>query len=611
MKKLFFLLICFFTAGVTALNAQTCNAGFGWQANPSGNNLLNVDFTNNSTSSASPGANTYIDCTIDYGDGTSAQWFGFGSPSSSHNYPNPGSYMVTVTIHTYDSSSSGSANVCDDTETGVVTVSSSPCSSTVATQDNGNGSFTYTATSSASGLNYSWDFGDGTSGTGNPVTHTYTATGNYSISLTSSTSGCSSVNSGNSVYAIIYPACSTLQADFSSDASTTNDLTLFFSNTSQASMGLSNYADWYFGDGSSSLSALPTGYNQGAVHTYSAAGTYTVTMVNHWYEGDTGSVQSLYCTDTVIYTVDAINLNYISGNVFFDTDSLNGSVPVPNGFKVWLIVHDIAANTLTAVDSSEIVTWQGYQFNDKPAGDYLVKAAALSQPPSGASSGWLPTYHDASVYWSSADNIAHTGGISSNKDIHLQNGTPTSGPGFVGGNISAGAGKGTGTGIEGMLVYLRGSNNQLIALTVTDADGDYSFSNIATGTYSVYPEAINYNTTPFNTINVTSGQAHIGAIDFEQTSDEIKPKNTTGITKVTEKDGLKIYPNPAKNSVSIENQNGLFNDVKIMNAVGQLIKEVSLKNGINKVDVSEMNAGIYYLLISGSEGSRSMKFVKQ
>ncbi|KAA5533215.1 T9SS type A sorting domain-containing protein [Taibaiella lutea] len=83
-----------------------------------------------------------------------------------------------------------------------------------------------------------------------------------------------------------------------------------------------------------------------------------------------------------------------------------------------------------------------------------------------------------------------------------------------------------------------------------------------------------------------------------------------GIKEVGKYDGLKIYPNPAKSMVTIENKDGLFNQVKIFNAIGQVIKEVALKNGINKVDVSAMNAGIYYLIINGNNGARSIKFVK-
>ncbi|KAA5533216.1 PKD domain-containing protein [Taibaiella lutea] len=610
MKKIFFLLLCFITAGTTALNAQTCNAAFGWQANPNGNNIWNVDFYNSSSSSS--GSNTYSMCTINYGDGSAVQYFGTGSPSTSHNYANSGTYNVTVSIQTYDSSSSGNTIVCSDVETQVVTISGSACASTVATQNNGSGSYTFTATNPAgtSGMTYSWDFGDGNTGSGNPVTHTYSTGGNYTVTLTSTGGGCSYTNAQAVNYFSSTFNCSSATAGFTS---TVNNSLVQFTNTSSGNQnvpGTMYQGSWDFGDGTTSTFNYPNTYTASPTHNYTSTGTYSVTLTYEWVDS---SGNQVLCTKTATNSVTVTNLtNYIDGYIWGDTAYNN-----PGGFtsdvKVWLIVHDANANTLTAVDSVALLftpfSGTHYQFDNVPAGDYLVKAAVQGQ--TAGTTGWLPTYHDASVYWTNANTINHTGNISTDRNINMQSGTVTSGPGFIGGNISAGAGKGTGTGVEGMLVYLRGNNNQLIALAFTNAEGDYSFSNIPTGTYSVYPEAINYATTPYNTINVTASQAHVSAIDFEQTNDEIKPKNTTGITKVSEKDGLKIYPNPAKNSFTIDNQNGLFNEVKIMNAVGQLIKEISLKNGINKVDVSEMNAGIYYLLISGNDSSRSMKLVKQ
>jgi len=615
MKKLFFLLLCLVATGTTALNAQTCNAAFGWQANPTGNNIWNVDFYNNSTSSSGPGSNTYTVCTINYGDGSAVQNFGTGSPSSSHNYPNSGTYNVTVSVLTYDSSAGGSTVVCSDVETSTVTVTGSACATTLTTQNNGSGSYTFTAGNPAgtSGMTYSWNFGDGSAAaTGSPVTHTYVAGGNYNVTLTAIGGGCTYTNTQVVNYFTSSFNCSAAAAGFTS---TVNNSVVSFSNTSSGNQNapyILNQGTWDFGDGTTAVIDWQNSATNNPTHNYTSTGTFTVTLTYQWLDS---SSNQILCTKTATNNITITNLtNYIDGTIWADT--LNGN-PGGGGFtsdvKVWLIVHDQVANTLTAVDSVALLftpfSGTHYQFDNVPAGDYLVKAAVQGQ--TAGTAGWLPTYHHASVYWNNANNIAHTGNISTNKDISMQSGIVTSGPGFVGGNISAGAGKGTGTGVEGILVFIRNSSNQLITSTTTDADGDFSFSNLPVGTYSVYPEAINYTTTAYNTINVTAAQAHVSAIDFVQTSDEIKPKNTTGIAKVTAKDGLKIYPNPAKNVITIENQNGLFNQVKVMNAVGQLIKTASLKTGTNKVDVSAMNAGIYYLLISGKDGSRSMKFVKE
>jgi hypothetical protein len=163
-----------------------------------------------------------------------------------------------------------------------------------------------------------------------------------------------------------------------------------------------------------------------------------------------------------------------------------------------------------------------------------------------------------------------------------------------------------------MLVYLRNSNNVLVTSAVTDINGDYSFSNIPVGTYNVYPELINYATTPYNAISVTTAQAHVEAIDFEKVGNTIVPKNKpTSIASIGKNDGLNVYPNPVKNQLLIESKNGLFNKVVIVNTLGQTIQQSKLVNGVNKIQLSGINSGIYYLLISGADQTRSMKIIKE
>ncbi len=158
-----------------------------------------------------------------------------------------------------------------------------------------------------------------------------------------------------------------------------------------------------------------------------------------------------------------------------------------------------------------------------------------------------------------------------------------------------------------MLILLRDASNALIASALTDANGDYAFSNIPIGTYNVYPEEMNYQTTPYNSIQVTSGQASVSAIDFVQKNNLIYPKGSTSISHVNKEDGLKIYPNPAKNELFVENKNNRFTHVQVVNTLGQKVMEYHLKSGTNKLNVSGIQTGTYYLLISGPKDARSMK----
>ncbi|RYZ13916.1 MAG: T9SS type A sorting domain-containing protein, partial [Sphingobacteriales bacterium] len=317
------------------------------------------------------------------------------------------------------------------------------------------------------------------------------------------------------------------------------------------------------------------------------------------------------CSDSTAQTFTVLpgTGNMITGFVYWDPIATSGDSLT--GFKVWLIEHDATANTLTAVDSVNVnINTGAYAFNNAASGQYLVKAAPLMMN-STASFGLVPTYHDSSLYWSGANTITHSSQLTSNKNIWIQNGTVTSGPGFVGGNISSGAGKGTGTGVPGLLVFLRNSTtNKLVSSVYTDANGDYTFTDIATGTYNVYPEAMSYATIPSSVLTITGGQTSSTGVDFIQTEDQIKPKSL-GINGLKKEDGISIYPNPATDVLVIENKAGKFNQVSIVNTLGQVVKQQGIDKGNNKIEISAMTSGLYYVIINGGEGARSVKISKK
>lgn len=158
---------------------------------------------------------------------------------------------------------SGAGTPCEATDTLTIFVNSSSaiasfqytidsCSNTIAFQN-----------LSGSGFSYVWDFGDGTLATLENPSYTYTTAGNYSVSLTVSDSCGSSttmqtINIGN-------PLSAVSQFSYTID-SCTNEVTLI-----NQSLNSTNFI-WYFGDGTISTSGNP-------VHTYSAVGNYTISLV--------------------------------------------------------------------------------------------------------------------------------------------------------------------------------------------------------------------------------------------------------------------------------------------------------------------------------------------
>ena len=63
---------------------------------------------------------------------------------------------------------------------------------------------------------------------------------------------------------------------------------------------------------------------------------------------------------------------------------------------------------------------------------------------------------------------------------------------------------------------------------------------------------------------------------------------------------LAIYPNPAKNALTLMSDTDEIKDVKIVNSLGQTVKEFSFETNIT-VDINDFNAGVYFVKVLGKD----------
>lgn len=537
----------------------------------------------------------------DFGDGTPVT---SGNPVS-HTYSQNGTYTVRL----YDTV----AGTCAFTTTRSVTITGVPpnCSNLHAQFATGqnvnvvqffNSSYVTTSYPSAS-LSYVWEFGDGTGTSDKNPLHAYTTPGTYIVKLLAlwiDTSNYSllcrdSVYSTITVNSIATPInCSGLTAAFTSSVSA-NVAT--FTNTSTAvALPYSSFSNWSWGDNTPAL----TSSNTTVTHTYANPGTYNVRLITTWMD----TIYQTHCRDTFFQTVTIVpGPAGISG--FIISDSMRVDT---NNYKVWLIQYDSISNNLFAVDSLSITgstaTWTPYSFTGKPAGAYLVKAAKTNAIP--ASLDLVPTYHVSSLYWNTAQIIVLNGISRNNRNILMQSGTVTAGPGFIAGNVSLGANKGASGGVPGMTILLRGTNNALVKAVQTDANGDFSFSSLPVGTYNVYPEEMGYATTPYANIVITGAQNNVTDIDFRKDNalKNIKP-GTTSVGQVTANTALfTLYPNPAAHTINLEwkQLSGKQADILISDITGQVVirQSIAVTAATQQVDVRKLQTGIYFVkVISG------------
>lgn len=368
--------------------------------------------------------------------------------------------------------------------------------------------------------------------------------------------------------------------------------------TAVTPMGTSNLDYfWNFGDGNS----IQTTSNV-VSHQYLNNGNHTVTL--------TVVDSSNMCTSTSQVTTIVTNAPVSRIHGYVETDS---AVMISPDIRVWLITYDSTTQELSAIDSVTLFGASSnayYQFLSVPDNPfYRVKAHVLNGPTSG--SGYVPTYHDSVLFWNAVPQLYHWVGQSTIANIYMRTGTVTTGPGFIGGNVTLGANRGTSAGIPDVDIYLM-SGGKLIARTVTDVNGNYGFSSLPVGAYSVIPEVGAYTTTPY-VITLATGQTSVQAANFElgEISKTIVPV-TTGISTVAAGSSISIYPNPASNRVEIR-MDAATKDTTIV--IADIVGRTAYKNtttvqdGKVILDLSSLQSGQYFISVTTDGNTVTEKLI--
>ncbi len=287
-------------------------------------NKPTANFTLNSDTVCIGQTITYTDASVTFGGPPIASWgwdFGDGNTattttgSTTHAYTAAGNYPVSLII--------SDPNGCGSSVIHTVVVIAPPNASFTASPifkctPPLNVIFTNTS-SSSSGTTYSWNFGDG--GTSNQLnpTHTYTASGTYNVTLILNQNGCidSVVVPSNIIIQNITPSFVPTPSVVCSGQPVT------FTNTSTPIATTSN---WTFGDGGTSTSISP-------VHTYTAAGTYTINLSatdgNGCSGNTTGTVTvnqspvAAFVADTMVACSAPFTVNFTDNSIGGSTYSWN------------------------------------------------------------------------------------------------------------------------------------------------------------------------------------------------------------------------------------------------------------------------------------------------
>lgn len=296
--------------------------------------------------------------------------------------------------------------------------------------------------------------------------------------------------------------------------------------------------------------------------------------------------------DSAIFLDEQESFNDISGTL-----SVNGS-PAEGILDVFNFVGD----TLLATPVQSIpVTNGSYLADSLQTGMYHVRFT----PDPLLFPGVAPLYYTAGDTWATAEAIGLPCFLD-NGDINSTTLNALNGSGTVSGNIVIDT-----TYLmmptqpfENALVKLFNDQDQLVAFTYSDVDGNFSFGGLNSGNYYILLDVPYIPQLNVHSITVVDGQNIEGA-DFTILLDGITAANNLSLSLAENSiSKVSIYPNPAKDLINITNLSDVVTTFEIFNIQGNSVLKGELNKGTQTLNIQELSNGIYIVEVGASERIR-------
>lgn len=138
-------------------------------------------------------------------------------------------------------------------------------------------------------------------------------------------------------------------------------------------------------------------------------------------------------------------------------------------------------------------------------------------------------------------------------------------------------------------VMLLNSQDQPVAWTLSDAEGNFEFNNVEYNVYKVVSE------TPAATAEMV---VSVNQYNPDVSADMMlrSPDAATSVENIKQS-LLDVFPNPVSDKIFVRMEHA--DEVYVLNAMGQLLRRKLLKPGLNEVDLSDVNAGVLFVRSSG------------
>jgi hypothetical protein len=394
-------------------------------------------------------------------------------------------------------------------------------------------------------------------------------------------------------------ATQSLQANFrpEKDTLTGNELSVIFRDMTTGYKIKSWW--WDFGDGTYSDMQDPT-------HVFPEPGMYMVSLTVSAFP----SSYEYYKTSTIVKQVQVapIEFYHLGGHVFTGLYP-----PIDLGLAyLYMVTED---DQFIAIDTAVIDTLGYYYFYQLIEGKYTTKARLHEE--SAYYGQFIPTYFGNTLIWEESEEVT-LGPTNWECNINLiqSEGIP-SGNGRIDGQMMYDTSQVNSPlmpagDVEVVLLGVEGAH---ITCKVSDLQGDFQFSNLAFGTYQLYPDVAGV---PTAAMYITISENKPVADDFSLViSEEEVTYLAIGEPESPVGQVSSLYPNPARDQlkVSIGMKNQADVTVMIVDAAGRCIQrsDQALREGNTdlSLDVSQLRAGFYQVVIlTGGSPAYTGKFLK-
>ncbi len=320
---------------------------------------------------------------------------------------------------------------------------------------------------------------------------------------------------------------------------------------------------------------------------YYNSGIYTDTLVN------TNNCDSIVSLDLEIDTT----IRYLQGHIYTSTGStLSNSL-------VYLVELSINDSTLSFTDLTQTDINGKYMFETSATNVYLKAVPdSLTYP------NQMPTYYDSSLTFLGASEIELMSCDTIEINLKTIQGVNPGGPGFIGGKISEGAGKVNscdGTPITNLTLFLISNQDQPVAYTTTNGNGEFSFGNIPLGTYELWADHPQIDNSEAPMITLDNENQQLGELELKFTANKLELCEEVYIAQLIENSTWMIYPNPYTGQTNIAYSISQKSNVslELFNTLGEKIK--TLDQGIKSA-----NSYIYPFSAKQLDFASGVYFVK-